>query len=71
MPRDEPTIPRSVRDARIVQLARRHFSTREIAREVGMSHSGVAEVIRRQDPRYRRRRTDTDDDPSISDFYTD
>jgi IS30 family transposase len=62
-------VPTTVRDEQIIALARRRFSVRQIAREVGMSKSGVAEVIRRQDPRYRRRRTDTNADPSISDFY--
>jgi transposase len=63
MPRDEVTEPRHVRDARIVALARRRKSVRDIARQLGVPRSMVQEVVRRwRDPRYVRRRNDVEDD---------
>jgi transposase len=65
------TEPREVRNARIIDLARQRKSSRQISHEVGVSHQTVCEVIRTwRNPHYRRRRTDTNDDDSISAFYT-
>jgi transposase len=69
MPRDEQTVPRHVRNERIIALARQRKSSREIAREVGISHVMVCEVIKKwRNPDYRRPRYDTDDD-SITAFW--
>jgi transposase len=69
MPREEAIEPRSVRDARIIALVRRRKSVRDIARRTGIPKSTVQEVVHKwRDPTYARR-TDTNADPSISDFY--
>jgi transposase len=55
MPREEQIEPRSVRNDRIIALARKRRSVREIARELGIPKSTVQEVVRRwRDPSYRR-----------------
>jgi transposase len=55
MPRNEQTEPRSVRNDRIIALARQRRSVRQIARELGIPKSTVQEVVHRwRDPSYAR-----------------
>lgn len=69
MPRDEQTVPRHVRDALIIELAKRRWSSRRIGKEVGLSHVAVNDIINKwRNPDYRRTSKQVYD-PSDEDFY--